>query len=304
MNRIIESVPNFSEGCDLEIIDRIVSVFRAKENIKLLDYSNDIYHNRMVVTIIGEPEAVKNRIVEAVGVAIDLIDLTKHKGSHPRIGVADVIPFVPIKGISMDEADALAKECGYVLAEKYNLPVYFYEKSASAKYRQNLATIRKGEFEGLVEKMKLPEWKPDAGPDKPHPTAGASVTGARTPLIAFNVNLQTTNLTIAKKIAQNVRYIGGGLHYCKALGMDLKEHGLVQVSMNLTDYTKTAIYQAVEMIRFEAKRYGVSIAGCELVGLIPLQAVVDTVSYYLNLENFSIKQILESHTDEFAEYFN
>ena len=294
MQKIIECVPNFSEGCNLEIIDRIVNVFRAKENVKLLDYSNDKDHNRMVITVIGEPEAIKNRIIEAVGVAIDLIDITKHKGIHPRIGVADVIPFVPIKGMTMDEADSLAKECGYLLAEKYHLPIYFYEKSATAEHRQNLATIRKGEFEGLVEKMKLPEWKPDAGPTERHPTAGASVVGARTPLIAFNVNLQTTNLDIAEKIAKKVRYIGGGLRYCKALGMDLKEQGLVQVSMNLTDYTKTTIYQAVEMIRFEAKRYGVSIAGCELVGLVPLQAVIDTASYYLGLEGFSINQILET----------
>ena len=298
MNKIIECIPNFSEGCDIKVIDCIVNVFRAKENIKLLDYSNDKDHNRMVVTVIGEPEAVKNSIIEAVGIAIDLIDITKHKGIHPRIGVADVIPFVPIKGMSMDEADELARACGKALAEKYRLPVYFYERSASAAHRQNLAAIRKGEFEGLVEKMKLPEWKPDAGPTERHPTAGASVIGARTPLIAFNVNLQTTNLEIAHKIAKKVRFLGGGLRYCKALGMDLKEQGLVQVSMNLTDYTKTSIYQAVEMIRFEAKRYGVSIAGCELVGLVPLQAVVDTASYYLGLEGFSINQILETKLTE------
>jgi glutamate formiminotransferase len=298
MNKIIECAPNFSEGCDVEKIERIVNVFRAKKNVKLLDYSNDKDHNRMVVTVIGEPEAVKNCVIEAVGVAIELIDISKHKGLHPRLGVADVIPFIPIKGMSMDEADALAKECGHMLAEKYRLPVYFYEKSASAEHRQNLATIRKGEFEGLVEKMKLPEWQPDAGPAERHPTAGAVVVGARTPLIAFNVNLQTANLDIADKIAKKVRYIGGGLRYCKAMGVDLKEQGLVQVSMNLTDYTKTAIYQAVEMIRFEAKRYGVAVAGCELVGLVPLQAVVDTASYYLGLEGFSTNQILEAKLSE------
>ena len=293
MNKIIECIPNFSEGCDIKVIDCIVDVFRGKEHVKLLDYSNDKDHNRMVVTVIGEPESVKNSIIEAVGVAIDLIDITKHKGIHPRIGVADVIPFVPIKGMSMDETDELARACGKELAEKYRLPVYFYEKSASAAHRQNLAAIRKGEFEGLIEKMKLPEWKPDAGPAERHPTAGASVVGARAPLIAFNVNLQTTNLEIANKIAKKVRFLGGGLRYCKAMGVDLKEKGLVQVSMNLTDYTKTTIYQAVEMVRFEAKRYGVSVAGCELVGLVPLQAVVDTASYYLGLEGFSVKQILE-----------
>jgi len=294
MQKIVECVPNFSEGLDLEKIERIVNVFRAKENVKLLDYSNDKDHNRMVVTVIGEPEAIKNCVVEAVGVAIESIDMTKHRGIHPRVGAADVIPFVPMKGMTMDETDDLAKACGKLIAATYSLPVYFYENSASAAHRQNLAAIRKGEFEGLADKMQRPEWKPDEGPDIPHPTAGVTVVGARTPLIAFNVNLQTTKFEIADKIAKKVRYIGGGLRCCKAIGVDLKEQGLVQVSMNLTDYTKTSIYQSVEMIRFEAKRYGVSVAGCELVGLVPLQAVVDTVSYYLGLEGFTVKQILET----------
>jgi glutamate formiminotransferase len=298
MNKIIECVPNFSEGRDLEKVERIVNAFRAKENVKLLDYSNDKDHNRMVVTVIGEPEAIKNSIIEAVGVAIELIDLTKHKGQHPRIGAADVIPFIPIKDMTIEEADTLAKEVGKTLAEKYRLPVYFYEKSASSEHRQNLAAIRKGEFEGLVEKMKLPEWKPDFGPEERHPTAGASIVGARMPLIAFNVNLNTTRFEIADKIAKKIRFIGGGLRFCKAMGVDLKEQGLMQVSMNLTDYTQTAIYQAVEMIRLEAKHYGVSIAGCELVGLVPLQAVIDTASYYLGLENFSTNRILETHLSE------
>jgi len=295
MNKIIECVPNFSEGHDWEKIERIVNAFRAKENIKLLDYSSDKDHNRMVVTIIGEPEAVKNSVIEAVGIAIELIDLTKHKGQHPRLGAADVIPFIPIKGMTIEDADALAKEVGKTLAEKYRLPIYFYEKSASATHRQNLAAIRKGEFEGLAEKMKLPEWKPDLGTNEPHPTAGASVVGARTPLIAFNVNLNTTRFDVVDKIAKKIRFIGGGLRFCKAMGVDLKEQGMMQVSMNLTDYTQTSIYQVVEMIRFEARRYGVSIAGCELIGLVPLQAVVDTASYYLGLEGFSTKQILETH---------
>jgi len=295
MNKIIECVPNFSEGCNLEKIERIVNVFRAKENVKLLDYSNDKDHNRMVVTVIGDPEAIKKTLIEAVGVAIEIIDLTKHKGQHPRLGAADVIPFIPIKGISIEEADALAKEVGKTLAEKYSLPVYFYEKSASSAYRRNLSAIRKGEFEGLAEKMKQSEWKPDLGPEKPHPTAGASVIGARMPLIAFNVNLNTTRFEIADTIAKNIRFIGGGLRYCKAIGVDLKSQNLMQVSMNLTDYTKTSIYQAVEMIRFEAQRYGVSIAGCELVGMVPLQALIDTASYYLGLEGFSTNRVLETH---------
>jgi glutamate formiminotransferase len=298
MNKIIECVPNFSEGRDLEKVERIVSAFRAKENIKLLDYSNDKDHNRMVVTVIGEPEAIRKAIIEAVGIAVKEIDLTKHKGQHPRMGAVDVIPFIPIKGISVEEADALAKETGKIIAEKYQLPVFLYEKSASADHRQNLATIRKGEFEGWIEKMKLPEWKPDFGPEQRHPTAGVVAVGTRMPLIAYNVNLNTNQLEIADKIATKVRFLGGGLRFCKAMGVELKEKNQVQVSMNLTDYTKTSIYQAVEMIRFEAHRYGVSIAGCELIGLVPLQAVIDTASYYLGLEDFSMKQILESHLME------
>jgi len=292
MNKIVECVPNFSEGRDLKKIERIVNVFRAKENVKLLDYSSDKDHNRMVVTVIGEPVAIKNCIIEAVGVAIEIIDLTKHKGQHPRIGAADVIPFIPITNMTIEEADFLAKEVGETLAKKYNLPVYLYEKSASSEFRQNLANIRKGGFEGLSEKMKQPEWKPDFGASKPHPTAGASVIGARTPLIAFNVNLNTDNFEIADKIAKKVRFSSGGLPYCKAMAVDLKEKGLMQVSMNLTDYTKTGIHQVVEMIRSEALTYGVSVAGSELIGLVPLQAIVDTTAYYLGLERFSNKQVL------------
>lgn len=298
MNKIVECVPNFSEGRDLEKVERIVNAFRAKENIKLLDYSNDKDHNRMVITAIGEPEAMKNAVIEAVGIAVKEIDLTKHEGQHPRMGAVDVIPFIPIKGMTVEEADALAKDVGKTLGDKYNLPVYLYEKSASATHRQNLAAVRKGEFEGLTDKMQQGDWKPDFGPQEKHPTAGAVAVGARMPLIAYNVNLNTTKLEIADKIAKKVRFLGGGLRFCKAMGVELKDQNMVQVSMNLTDYTKTAIYQAVEMIRFEAQRYGVTIAGSELIGLVPLQAVVDTASYYLGLEDFSMKQILESHLME------
>jgi glutamate formiminotransferase len=295
MNKIIECVPNFSEGRDLEKIERIANAFRAKENIKLLDYSNDNDHNRMVVTAIGEPEAMKAAVMEAVGIAVREIDLTRHRGQHPRIGAADVIPFIPIKGIGIGEADALAKDTARMIAEQYALPVYLYEQSASAEHRRSLAAIRKGEFEGLTGKMKQPEWKPDFGPDERHPAAGASVVGARMPLIAFNVNLNTDNLDIADRIARKVRCSGGGLRFCRAIGVELKGQNRVQVSMNLTDYTQTAIYQAVEMIRFEARRYGVAVSGSELIGLLPLQAVVDTASYYLGMENFSVKQILETY---------
>jgi glutamate formiminotransferase len=295
MDKIIECVPNFSEGRDLEKVERIVQAFRAKENIKLLDYSNDKDHNRMVITAIGEPEAMKAAVIEAVGISIKEIDLTCHTGQHPRMGAVDVIPFIPIKGLDIQAADALAKEVAKAIAEKYALPVYLYEKSASAAHRQNLASVRKGEFEGLPEKMQLPEWKPDFGPGERHPTAGAVAVGARMPLIAFNVNLNTTDLKIADEIAKKVRFTGGGLPCCKALGMELKGKNCVQVSMNLTDYTRTAIHQAVEIIRLEAQQYGVTIAGSELIGLVPLQAITDTAAYYLGLENLSGKQILETH---------
>ncbi len=298
MDTIVECVPNFSEGRDLHKIERIADAFRARENLKLLNYSSDKDHNRMVITAIGEPEVMKNAIIEATGIAIKEIDLTKHSGEHPRMGAVDVIPFIPIKGMSIEEADILAKEVGKIIGEKYQLPVFLYERSASSPHRQNLASVRKGEFEGLEEKMKHPEWKPDYGSATKHPTAGGVVVGARMPLIAFNVNLHTTNMEIADKIAKKIRFIGGGLRFCKAMGVDLKEKNMVQVSMNLTDYTQTSIYQVVEMIRIEAKRYGVNIAGSELIGLVPLEAVADTVSYYLGLENFSSQQILETHLME------
>ncbi len=298
MNKIIECVPNFSEGCDPEKIDRIVQAFRAKEGVKLLDYSADRDHNRMVVTVVGEPEPLKQAVIEAIGTAARLIDLTRHRGKHPRLGATDVVPFIPIKNATMEEVVALSKTVAQEAAERYGIPMFLYEKSASAPHRENLAEVRRNEFEGLAEKMKQPEWKPDFGPDIPHPTAGATVIGARMPLIAYNINLNTDCLEIAKQIAKKVRYIGGGLRFCKAMGVELKERHIVQVSMNLTDYTRTSLYQAHELVRLEAKRYGVSVIGGELIGLLPLAALVDTAAYYLGLENFSVRQVLESHLME------
>lgn len=294
----MECVPNFSEGRDLEKIDKIVSPFRARQGVKLLDYSNDEDHNRLVVTVVGEPEALKEAVIEAIGVAVKLIDLNHHQGQHPRMGAADVVPFIPIKGCTMDEAIALSKEVGARVAEAYNLPVFLYEKSASAPHRENLAAIRKGEFEGMAEKIHQPEWKPDFGPAERHPTAGTVAIGARMPLVAYNINLDTPSLEIAHGIAKKVRFIGGGLRFCKAMGVELKERGITQVSMNLTDYSKTAIYCAHEMVRFEARRYGVNIVGSEIIGLVPMEALIDTAAYYLGLENFSMQQVLESRIME------
>lgn len=236
----MECVPNFSEGRDLEKIDKIVNPFRGKEGVKLLDYSNDIDHNRLVVTVVGQPEALKEAVIEAIGIAVELIDLNHHQGQHPRMGAADVVPFIPIKGCTMDDAIALSREVGATVAERYNLPVFLYEKSASAPHRENLAAVRKGEFEGMAEKIKLPEWHPDFGPAERHPTAGAVAIGARMPLVAYNINLDTPSLEIAHGIAKKIRFIGGGLRYCKAMGVELKERGITQVSINMTDYTKTA----------------------------------------------------------------
>lgn len=297
-NKIIECVPNFSEGRDLQKIDQIVAPFRAKEGVKLLDYSNDEDHNRLVVTVVGEPEPLKAAVIEAVGVAVRLIDLNKHSGQHPRMGAVDVIPFIPIKNATMEECIELSKEVGAAVAEQYALPVFLYEKSASAPHRENLAAIRKGEFEGMAEKIHQLEWHPDFGPADRHATAGTVAIGARMPLVAFNINLSTNSMDIATKIAKNIRHINGGLRFVKAMGVELTERGIVQVSINMTDYTRTALYRAFELVRIEARRYGVSIVGSEIIGLVPMEALIDTASYYLGLENFSMQQVLESRIME------
>ena len=294
MNKIMECVPNFSEGRDLQKIDKIVAPFRGKQGVKLLDYSNDEDHNRLVVTVVGEPEPLRDAVLEAIGVAVELIDLNHHQGQHPRMGAVDVVPFIPIRNVTMEEAVALSKEVGKEVAKRYNLPVFLYEKSASAPHRENLAAVRKGEFEGMAEKIKQPEWHPDFGLAGRHPTAGTVAIGARMPLVAYNINLNTPSLEIAHDIAKKIRFIGGGLRYCKAMGVELKDRGITQVSINMTDYTRTALYRAFELVRVEARRYGVSIVGSEIIGLVPMEALIDTASYYLGLENFSMEQVLEA----------
>ncbi|MBM6734666.1 glutamate formimidoyltransferase [Mediterranea massiliensis] len=298
MNRIMECVPNFSEGRDLQKIDKIVAPFRARAGVKLLDYSNDEDHNRLVVTVVGEPEPLRDAVLEAIGVAVELIDLNHHQGQHPRMGAVDVVPFIPIRGVTMDDAIALSREVGEEAARRYGLPVFLYEKSATAPHRENLAAIRKGEFEGMAEKIHQPEWKPDFGPAERHPTAGTVAIGARMPLVAYNINLSTPSLEIAHDIAKKIRFIGGGLRYCKAMGVELKDRGITQVSINMTDYTRTALYRAFELVHIEARRYGVSIVGSEIIGLVPMEALIDTASYYLGLENFSLRQVLEARIME------
>ncbi len=299
LKSIMECVPNFSEGRDQAKIEKIVDAFRGKEGVKLLDYSSDKDHNRSVVTVVGEPEALGAAVIEAVGIAKDIIDMNIHEGQHPRMGAADVVPFIPIKNVTMEDAVSLSREVGKIVGEKYGIPVFLYEKSASAPHRENLANVRKGQYEGLAEKMKDSLlWTPDYGPSKPHPTFGAIAVSARMPLCAYNVNLGTDNLEIATAIAKKVRYLGGGLRYCKAMGVELSERRQTQVSMNLTDYTKTSVYSAFEMIKMEAARYGVPVVGSEVIGLLPQQALIDCAEYYLGIENFSVDQIIENRIME------
>jgi glutamate formiminotransferase len=298
MTKIVECVPNFSEGRNLERIEKIVQPFRAREGVKLLDYQRDEDHNRCVVTVVGEPEALKAAILEAMGVAIAVIDMRAHKGQHPRMGAVDVVPFIPVKNVTMKEAIELSRQVAQSAAQKFKLPIFLYEESATAVHRRNLADIRKGQFEGMPEKLKQAEWKPDFGPAEMHPSAGVTAVGARMALVAYNVNLGTSNLDIASDIARKVRHLSGGLRYCKAIGVELKHRGIVQVSINMTDYTKTALYRVFELIRIEAKRWGVPVVGSEIVGLVPMGALIDTATYYLQLENFKTEQVLESRIYE------
>lgn len=295
MNKIIECVPNFSEGRDLDKIEKIVECFRGKENVKLLDYSADKDHNRCVVTVVGEPEPLKMAMVAAIGKAVELIDMTKHEGQHPRMGAVDVVPFIPIKNTTLEEANQLAKEVAKEASEKFGQPFFLYEKSATMPHRENLAAVRKGQFEAMAEKMLDKDmWKPDFGPDTIHPTGGVTAIGARMPLVAFNINLDTSNLEVADKIAKQIRHIGGGFRYVKAMGVMLEDRNVAQVSMNLTDYTKSAVYRVFETVKMEAQRYGVNVIGSEIIGLVPMQALIDCAEYYLRIENFSMDQVLET----------
>ena len=295
MSKLIECVPNYSEGRDLAKVEKIVDCFRGKEGVKLLDYSSDENHNRSVVTVIGEPEALKAAVIESIGKAVELIDLTKHEGQHPRMGCVDVVPFIPVREATVEDADRLAKEVAKEASEKFGQPFFLYEKSATAPHRENLASIRKGQFEGMAEKMKDQDmWKPDFGPNTIHPTGGVTAIGARMPLVAYNINLDTSNVEIADAIAKKVRHIGGGLRYVKAMGVMLEDRNIAQVSMNLVNYEKSAVYRVFEMVKMEARRYGVNVVGSEVIGLVPMAALIDAAEYYLQIENFDMNQVLET----------
>lgn len=291
---IVQCVPNFSEGRDLSKIEKIVNPLRGKEGVKLLNYEADENYNRLVVTVIGDPKKVKAAVLESIGVAKDIIDMNIHKGQHSRFGATDVCPFIPIKDMTMEDAIEIAKELGREVSDKYNIPVFLYEEAATKPERQNLATVRKGEYEGLDEKLQDPNWSPDFGEPKKHKSAGAIAIGARRPLIAYNINLDTKDIDIASKIAKTIRYSSGGYRYIKAGPVEIPERGITQVTMNLTDYTKTSMYRAFEAVKMEARRYGVNVTGSEVVGLCPMEALIDVAGYYLGLENFSLDKVLET----------
>jgi glutamate formiminotransferase len=294
MRKIVECIPNFSEGRRTEVIDSIVAAIKASPGAVLLDRESDPNHNRSVVTFVATPEQAVDAAIAAAKTAAELIDLNKHKGEHPRMGATDVIPFVPISGVGMDECIALARECGERMWRELSIPVYLYEKAATRPERENLATVRKGQFEAIRDEIATIEARrPDFGEARVHPTAGITAVGARPPLIAYNVNLGTADVEIANKIARAVRHQTGGLRYVKALGFELKDRGIVQVSMNMVNYEGTPLFRAFEMIKREADRYGVPVVGSEIVGLVPQQALNAVADFYLQLENFSQDQILE-----------
>ena len=291
--KLVESVPNFSEGRREDVVKAIVAEAKKYSGIWVLDWSMDADHNRSVVTLIGQPEALLNALFDMVKKASELIDLRHHRGEHPRMGATDVVPFIPVMNTTMEECVELSKALGKRIGEELKIPVYLYEKSATRPERENLSTIRKGEFEGFFEKIKKEEWKPDFGPDEVHPTAGVTAVGAREYLIAYNVNLATTDLNIAKKIAKAVRHISGGFRYVKALGMELKEKNMVQVSMNLTNYKKSPVFRVFETIKREAARYGVNVVESEIIGMVPLQALIDVAMWYLQVNEFDVSRVIE-----------
>lgn len=298
MARLVQCVPNFSEGRDKEKVEKIVQEIRITEDVKLLDYSMDKDHNRSVVTFVGEPEKVIEAAFNSVKVASELIDMSTHVGEHPRMGATDVIPLIPISDVSMEECIEYSKELAKRIGEELNIPVFLYEKSATNPSRENLANIRRGQYEGMAEKLKKEEWQPDFGPGTLNIKSGVTAVGARMPLVAFNVNLDTADINIAKNIAKVVRASGGGFTYCKALGIEIKERNIVQVSMNMVDYTKTSLFRVFETIEREANRYGVNVIGSEIIGLVPMNALIDVADYYLKLENFDSSQVLEKRIFE------
>ncbi len=296
MAKIVECVPNISEGRRPEIIESCLDVVRNTPGVVLLDSSSDYNHNRSVITLLGSPEGMEEAVVALARKAAALIDLTKHHGEHPRMGAIDVIPFIPIREMDMSECVALSKHVALRISEESQIPVYLYEESASRPERVNLAAIRKGQFEGMSEKVKLPDWEPDYGGRTIHPTAGVVAVGARMPLIAFNIDLSTSDVGVANKIAKILRRSSGGFDAVKAIGIMLEDRNIAQVSINMTNFNVTPLYRVLELTKAEAARWGVHVIGTEIIGLTPMRALIDSAEYYMQLEGFDAnKQVLENH---------
>ncbi len=298
MAKVVECIPNISEGRRLDVVEEIVGEVKKVPGVTLLDYSSNADHNRTVITFIGEPEGVLEAAWRLIVKAADKIDLGRHQGEHPRMGATDVCPFVPVREVTMDECVELARKLGERVGQELNIPVYLYERAATRPERRNLAEVRRGQYEGIKESINTPERKPDYGPSVMG-KAGAIAIGARPPLVAFNINLGTTNLDIAKAIAKGIRGSSGGFVNIKALGVELAAQGMVQISMNMVDTQATPLYRAMEYIKAEAAHYGVPVIGSEIVGLVPLDSMLDVASYYLKLGDFSYEQILEKRVFRF-----
>jgi glutamate formiminotransferase len=293
MARLIESVPNISEGRRAEVVDAAVAALRSAPGLRVLDVQSDRDHNRSVLTVAGDDDALRAGLLALFAVAVERIDLRAHQGEHPRLGAVDVVPFIPVEDATMADCVALARAVGQEAAGRHGLPVFLYEEAATAPHRRNLEDIRRGQFEGLAEKMRDPLWAPDFGPAGPHPTAGASVVGARMPLIAYNINLGTADLEVARRIAKAIRHSTGGYRHVKAMGVMLEQRKLAQVSINMTDFKRTPLHRVFETVRSEAERHGVHVVGSEIVGLVPAEALFDAAEHYLRLEAFSPEQVLE-----------
>ncbi len=291
---IIECIPNISEGQRPEVVRQIADRLRQVGGVRVLDVQSDATHHRSVLTLAGDRPSLVEAMLRLYEDALAAIDLRRHKGEHPRLGAVDVCPFVPIEGVSMADCVALARDVGAAVADRFALPVYLYEEAASSPMRRNLEDIRRGEFEGLAAKLRQPDWQPDFGPAQPHPSGGATVIGARMPLIAYNINLATDRLDVAKRIASAIRMSSGGFRFVKAMGLSLSDRGVVQVSMNLTNYEKTPIFRVFDLVKREAARYGVNVLESEIVGLVPAAALVQAAEFYLQLEGFKGNQVLET----------
>jgi glutamate formiminotransferase len=298
VSRLIETVPNISEGRRPEVIEAALAAARGVPGVRVLDVQSDGDHNRSVLTLVGDEPGLRAAVLALFEVAIARIDLRSHRGEHPRLGAVDVVPFIPVEGASMADCVALSREVGQEVARRFGVPVLLYEEAATAPHRRNLEDIRRGQFEGLADKLRDPLWVPDFGPPTPHPSAGAAVIGARMPLIAFNINLGTSDAGVAKRIAKGIRHSGGGFRYVKAMGIPLGARGICQVSINMTDFSRTPLFRVFETVRSEAERYGVPVVGSEIVGLVPGDALFGVAEHFLRLEGFTPSQVLERKVRE------